>query len=622
MSIQFSTFNKVKPLQLPAIKHSSGLNSNVLAVLPHVDTFQKINPALRELTPLKFSGTKLDADGAFEINLTDAQMDLVLEKTQTIPLKKPAAYEQLSQGNKRALPHLVRVAQIMGDVYLQQLHPDNLKAKTLLEQSSAEGNRTAQKALDLFKLQNGLEGMTRHTRQSRPLRIFKDKALQPGKAFYPADLSKDELVDYLLRHPDEIQDILKDDTIVKRDGSRLKAVPFNTAFRKEYDEMAQELERAAQETDHAGLKKYLVLQAKAFRSRDGGQWQTDANAAWLEGMKDSPIEFFVTTSYYNDRLMGDVASDPRLQKILKERGIRNFPKNTLGARLGLRNPKADAMIKNYRKHLADFSRSLPLAEQYPALKPEQLDALSLADVDMIALSGNQIAMPSGAISAWNAKPNRDGKARIVFYRPCYMTYRAPEDLQKYLNALVEPSQRHWATSHGVFSELLGHELGHSLGPAESRDGRDRSVALGKYSNLLEESKADMVSLLMTKYLQDIGDLDTQQARNNYLSWAVMFLPNRRPDINEPHRIGDVLELNYFIQHDAIQVDATGMLRIIPEKFPEVSRKMLTEIIEMQLGGNPETVGRHQEPVSTQAREHGESGFGLRNLNARIIKVDG
>jgi hypothetical protein len=531
---------------------------------------------------------------AYEIEVSPKRLaDIVQNKTRRIVLDPdPGMLERLSPGNQRALVHLVRAARILNEVFLKQDHPDNLRASQFLkvaaeEEAAANSQAVASHALTLFRMFNGLEGLDRYSETSVPLRIFKDKRLHPGKAFYPQDLTKQEMVDYLRTHQAQASALLSNNTVVIRSSRHtLEAVPYSVAFREEMQAAAWELMQAAAETDHPGLKQYLQWQAQALVNDSDPEMGYRSDSAWIH-LEDTPLEFTIGRESYYDRFSPEVASDPEIRKMAQAYGIKTKSKDSIGVRVGIVNPESAQVIEEFKKHLAAFSRIMPLMDQY---EQDPHRNMTFADVDLVAMTGSYAAARSGVITA-QSLPNNDKLApqlgvgkRMVFHRQVRQS-EDPDMRRKILNALVVSSQRGLFDANSNFLFTVGHELSHGLGPRSTRDGRDKKVVLGKYGNILEESKADLGSFLMTDYLVRVGYFSPEQATSIYLTRLVRMLPKRKPSRDEAHRFRSLVQLNFFRENGAIMFDPKGKLQIVPENIPAVASDMLTEVIRLQLEGN-------------------------------------
>ncbi|MBI1216726.1 MAG: hypothetical protein GC185_13030 [Alphaproteobacteria bacterium] len=546
---------------------------------------------LRDEANAKFKRT-LGENGEFTLGIGSKKLDdIVTNKMRDLDFSVPdEAYDGLSEGDKRALAHLVKAATILDDVFLKQDHPDNIRAKAALEKAAAEGNKLAEEALTLFTLHNGLEGSDLYAPETKPLRLFKDKQLQPGKGFYPQDLTKKELADYIVANPEQAAALLSNNTMVVRDGEKLKAIPYSVAFSDEMAGAARELLAAAKETDHAGLAEYLRWQAQALVNDSDPEAVFKADKYWISNLEDSPLEFTIGRENYDDRMSAAVAADPAVKKVLDENGIKAKAKDSIGVRVGIVNKDSYAEIADYRKHLEAFSKLMPLSNQYKQQTEDGGSKMTFADVDLVCIAGDYASVRGGITIAQNL-PNSDKLAvqlkegsRLVFHRQIRQG-GDPVQEKKFLDALIDPSQHQYYDKNADFLFTVGHELAHSLGPRTTKDGRDKSGSLGKYGSMLEENKADVASIFMTGYFVEIGKFDEEQANKIYLSWTAGELPNKRPSEDEAHRSRSIMQLNYFREKGAIEFEKGGKLKIIPEKMAETAKQMLTEVVQLQLDGD-------------------------------------
>ncbi len=533
-------------------------------------------------------------NGEFHISAGyDRLSDILNNKTRPIVLDMPARfYEELSGGDKKALIHLIKAARILDRVFLKQDHPDNVRAKEAFEGAVAGGNELAKQAYGLFTIFNGLQGRNMYARKSEPFPLFEDKRLSPGKGFYPQDLAKEELVEYVLAHPEQASAIFSNNTVVVREEGRLKAVPYSVMFREEMEGAARELLLAAQATGHDGFAQYLRWQAQALVNDSDAEAVYNADKAWI-GLEDSPLEFTIGRESYDDELSGETATDPRVKEMLETYGIKAKSKDTIGVRVGIVNRQSYSAIATFRKELDGMAVLMPFSEEYndPGRAGDDT-VMTFADVDLVAVSGDYAAFRTGITIAQNL-PNSDklavqlgGGRRLVFHRQVRNS-GDPEYMGRFLDALVEPAQHAWYDKDADFLFTVGHELAHSLGPRATRDGRDKKGSLGKWGDILEENKADIAALVMTDYMAAIGVFDALQANKIYLTSAMENLQAKQPSENEAHRFRSVMQCNYFREGGAVELETGGRLRIDPDLMPVVARQMLGEVIQLQLEGNAE-----------------------------------
>ena len=154
----------------------------------------------------------------YELNVSEDFLDNIFaHKTRTIELvnKDFPGYGNLTEGNKKALEHLVAAARIFDDVAMEQDHEMNLPMKKALEEA-AQTSTHAAKALRLFMSFHGVEG--HNGIDLEPIEIFKGIKGSKGCNFYPSDLSVDEFHQIIARmisegRIDEVRKILSVRTI-------------------------------------------------------------------------------------------------------------------------------------------------------------------------------------------------------------------------------------------------------------------------------------------------------------------------------------------------------------------------------------------------------------------------
>jgi hypothetical protein len=65
-----------------------------------------------------------------------------------------------------------------------------------------------------------------------------------------------------------------------------------------------------------------------------------------------------------------------------------------------------------------------------------------------------------------------------------------------------------------------------------------------------------------------------------------------PADKEAHRVADLIEFNYLREHSAFWFDENKKFHIDFEKMASVTRKMLEDIIDVQLSKSPETAKKY------------------------------
>ena len=552
----------------------------------------------------------------FELNLSTAELEKRTNKDFLAPkvMLKPDSkeYINLAEGDKQALKHLAKTAKIMDTVYMKMDNEKNLAFKEYLEKETAKGNKDAEMSLKLFNAQKGISGIDM---ESNMVTLAKGQEERPGKAFYPADLKKEEFHNILIKmledgEKEEVGKILNQRSIVERDGDKLKAVDYCDKFKEEFTQIADELDKAAETSTNKDFNEYLKLQSKALRTADP-MLDAYADKKWAE-LQDTPLEYTITREQYADRMTGSVMENPKLSKMLSDAGIVPQSKDSLGCRVGIVNKKGTEDLLAIKKYLPMLAEHMPLADKYTQTISASGDAKqTMVDVDLVALTGDGGAYRGGVTLAENL-PNGDklsltigGGRRNVYHRQIRSTSQ-PEKIQKRLDAILDPKFHKLYNEEADHWFTIGHENAHSLGPKEGDEG------LGKYRNIIEENKADMGSLSFLDDLVKEGMYSKEQKDQILVNFATNTFLKSKPTMDQAHRVRSVMQANYFMKEGAIDVNKDGKIEVNLEKMVPTAKKMLTEIIEVQLSGDMKTAeefinknfvwGEKNEIIASKLRE--------------------
>ena len=534
----------------------------------------------------------MQIDG-FELNFNEEQLDFILkEKTRTVELisKDFEAYQNLPDGDKKAIEHLVNAANIINDVALEQDHPLNLKVKDCLERASLKSTHAA-KALELFNCINGVIGFNGFNRE--PTKIVKEAELLPGKNFYPSDLSVEEFHRILIAmgqrgEIDEIRKILSARTMVRRNGDTLKAIDYTEYFADDFADVAHELEAAAYYCTEPEFKEYLNWQIQALL-QNNPDMDMLADKHWAK-LQNTTLEFTISRENYEDEITSTVFDNPEIIKILGEYNITVVDKDTLGCRVGIVNKPETENILFSQKLLPYFAKWMPYHEQYGQDDFEEKSIPhSMVDVDLIALTGDY-AMCRGGITAAQNLPNNDktavqtgGGRRNVYHRQ--VRFSCDEEREKkLLDRLVDPALHSYIDKSKAIVFVIGHENGHSLGPGSAYQN-----SLGMYKHIIEEHKANVISIASVAEAAKKGArFDRETLRKIYASWIVgnLFL-RAKPILSQPHRVADLMEFNYLLESKAIWFDDMKKLHIDFDIISMTMYKLLEETIRVQLSKSVE-----------------------------------
>ena len=495
-------------------------------------------------------------------------------------------YLNLKEEDKKTLQYLVKAAFVLEEVFLKQDSSKNIPFRTYLKSEIKKGNTNARLAMKLFNAQKGINAIDS---ESNKFSLMKGEKELPGKGFYPDDLSIKEFHSILIKmlksgKLNEVRQILNQHSVVIRKEDELQAIDFKDIYEKEFSQAAKYLEKAAKTSSNKEFAKYLELQANALINLD---YMTDAYAdkKWAE-LQDTPLEFTITRECYHDEMTGSVIENEELSKLLQEYNIIAYPKDYLGFRVGIVNKEGTEKLLEIKKYLPELAKEMPYSDKYEQNISANSDNVkqTMVDVDLVTVKGD-VGSYRGGITLAENLPNDDklsltigGGRRNVYHRQI----RAISDtkkLKRVLNATLDKSLHQYYNHEADHWFTIGHENGHSLGPKSGTE------ALGKYRSIIEENKADMISMAMLDKLETLGMYSSEQKKQIMTTFAADLTLKAKPPLSQAHRVRTVMQMYYFCKNKAIEIDNKGIIHINYERIIPTARQMLSEIIEIQLSGD-------------------------------------
>ena len=269
----------------------------------------------------------------YEFNLSVEELEKRTHKDYLIrkPMLSEDAqeYNNLEDGDKEALKHLVKAGNYANIIYMKQDNENNIPFMEFLKEEVSKGNKQAELTKILFDAQLGIIGIDS---ESKKVILLKDAKEPDGKAFYPADMTKEKLQSILKKmlknsQIEEVKNILNQRTIVKYNGENLIGIDYTQEFKEEFCNIANEIELAVKTSTNKDFNEYLLLQAKALRENDP-MLDAQADKKWAT-LQDTPLEFTISREQYADLLTGSVIEDAELKKLLDfKRFNRNKSRNS------------------------------------------------------------------------------------------------------------------------------------------------------------------------------------------------------------------------------------------------------------------------------------------------------
>ena len=583
-------------MEINPINNIAGINLKSLKKSTEPEPQKSVDKSenlIKELDKMSMINTVNIGKKDYELNLSMEELEKRTHKDYLTTKKMLAVdapeYLELEEGDKEALKHLVKAAVVLDKVNMQLDNPNNLPFKEYLEAEISKGNEQAKLTKILFDAQKGVCSLDR---ESNMIELIKGVSERPGKGVYPQDLEKDEFHAILIKmlkdgKVDDVAKILNQRSVVERVGNELVATDYVDKFKDDFAYMASELEKAAETSTNADFNEFLILQAKALRTADP-MLDAYADKKWAT-LQDTPLEFTITRENYSDELTETVVENPELKALLDENGIIPVAKDFLGGRVGIINKKGTDAILGVKNYLPLMAHNMPFKDDYiQNISPDKESKQTMVDADLVAVTGDVGEFRAGITLAENL-PNDDklsikeldGGRRNVYHRQIRLitSEDAREKMKKRLAATVNPELHQYYNDEADHWFTVGHENGHSLGPKSGTEG------LGKYKSIIEENKADMISLAMLDVLTEAGMYTPEQRNQIIVTYAADNMMTSKPTLSQAHRVRSVMQNYYFIKEGAMEISPEGILNVDIEKMVPTARKMLEEIIQVQMKGD-------------------------------------
>ncbi len=494
-------------------------------------------------------------------------------------------YTELCENDKEALKHLVKAA-----LYIEKINTrlDNEKNHAfniwLLEQIK-KGDRRAELTKILYDAQKGICAIDT---ESNKISLEKNTTELPQKGFYPSNLTVGEFHEILIKmlnqnKIDEVRKILNQRSVIERKDNELVAIDYIDYFKEDFSSAADELIKASEVSSDSDFNEFLKLQAQALLKADP-MLDAYADKKWAE-LQNTPLEFTITRENYHDEMTETVVENPELKKLLDKYGITPVSKDALGGRVGIVNKKGTEALLKIKEFLPALASKMPFCDKYEQnIKAGGSEAKqTMVDVDLVAVTGDVGEFRGGITLAENL-PNNDklsltvgGGRRNVYHRQIRVS--DPVKLQKRLDAVLDVSQHKFYLDEADHWFTIGHENAHSLGPNKGCE------ALGKYTSIIEENKADMGSLAFVDELVKLGYYTEEQRLQVIVTFVADNFLKSKPVLAQAHRVRSVMQ-NYFLYiNGAYKLTEENKIFVNIDKVVPAAQKMLEKIIEVQLSGD-------------------------------------
>lgn len=514
-------------------------------------------------------------DGAW----SDEKIAPLLDKTLYLHLETDE--EALTAEEKSAAAELLAAGERLHLLYLEQRHTQGRAARAALDDHPER-----QVLDDLFRMMKGPIATTLENKREAFLNVDPETA---GKNVYPPELTREEMDAWLAEHPDRKAELLHLRAVVRRatrenmnnvietldaypvldalhPGLRKRletaedyiAVPYSVAYAEDIYFVYERLNAAADYVDASdpAFARFLRLRARDLLADDyeGG------DAAWVTGNFSGNLNAQIGSyETYDDALYG-VKSFFSLSLLQRDKAR----SDELAEAIGDIQAIEDALPYDAHK---DVRSNIPVGVY-----------------NVVADFGQARGTNTATILPNEGHLSRQYGRTILIRANILTNPRLFASAENAFDAATHDAHHGDLKPEGGFYRTLWHEIGHYLGPDQTRDGRDLDAALQDTADLIEEMKADLVSLFAAERLHAAGRHDDARLRAIYAGGINRVLQKTRPRRDQPYQTMQLIQWNWFVDKGLIRFE-DGRLRIDYARYPQAVTSLLAEVLDLQYQGD-------------------------------------
>ena len=476
--------------------------------------------------------------------LTEAEKNL--QKYETVKLTTDVS--KLSENQKKMLPILIKVGQIMDGLFWREAYGH--KEEFLQSISDPKTRRFAEINYGPWDRLDG----------NKP---FIDGAGEKpsGANYYPKDMTKEEFEAADLKDKNSLY------TLIRRDSAgNLTSVPFHVAFKDELAKAAELLLEASYYADNEQLKNHLMFRAEALITDDFFK----SDMAWMD-MTDNQIDIICgPIETYEDQLFGNKAS--------------------YEAYVLVKDMEWSKRLAKYATMLPELQMNLPVDAKYKAEKPGTDSQLAAFDVVYYAGDCNA-GSKTIAVNLPNDEMIQLEKGTRRSQLKNAMQAKFDKILLPIAAELIDESQRDYINFDAFFANTMFHEVAHGLGIKNTLDGKGTvREALKEHASALEEGKADILGLYMITQLHAKGEIEGD-LKSYYTTFMASIFRSIRFGTSSAHGKANMIRFNFFKDQGVFNRSEDGKYTIDYDKMNDAMNALSAKILKLQGDGDYEGVAK-------------------------------
>ncbi|OPZ97384.1 MAG: Peptidase family M49 [Bacteroidetes bacterium ADurb.Bin408] len=351
-------------------------------------------------------------------------------------------------------------------------------------------------------------------------------------------------------------------TLIRRDeNGKLIVVPYAVAYKEAYEKAAALINKASELCEDKSFKKYLTLRAQALLS---GNYQP-SDLAWMDA-KNYHIDFIAgPIENYEDKLYGAKAAHE--------------------AFILLKDIEWSQKLAKFVSMLPKLQKELPVDAKYKKETPGLESDMNVYEALYYAGDCNA-GSKTIAINLPNDEQVQLKKGSRKLQLKNTMKAKFDNIMVPIGTLLIDEGQRKYVTFDAFFENTTFHEVAHGMGIKNTitKKGTVKDALKEQYS-AIEEAKADILGLYLVTKLYEMGELNSGEVMNNYVTFLTGIFRSCRFGAASAHGKANMLRFYFFQEAGAFTRNDNGTYTVNFDKMKEAVIASVQQVLVLQGDGD-------------------------------------
>jgi len=467
----------------------------------------------------------------------------------------------LSENERQVVAKLIEASKFIDEIYWLQVSEQNPEYRTRLEAQAPSSARN-RAGYEYFIANRGR--WDRLAKDEPFVEPFGPAGHKPeGAAFYPSDITKEEMERTIAAHPEQKDALQGLFTVVRRQGDQLVTIPYSVHYRAQLEPAAARLREAAALTNNASLRNYLTKLADALFKDN----YRESDIAWMD--LNGPLEVVIGPyEVYEDALFNWKAAFQSFINVVDR-------------------PETEKLAV-YAQHLPAMERNLPIPDEHK--NPNRGTESPIRVVQEIYTAGDaRRGVQTAAFNLPNDEWVRENKGSKKVLLKNVMDAKYRMSGSPIAMRVLDPAQRNLLNFDAYFNFVLFHELAHGLGPGLIKQPNGERVdvrfLLKDSYSAIEECKADVLGVWNILYAMEHNLLSSFNEQQLYATYAGLHFRSMRFGLDEAHGRGTAVQWNWLREKGAIVPKGDGTFTVDFPKMRSGIESLATELLMLQATGD-------------------------------------